>query len=380
METNLCIRTKTITTPVLSIGRCSESNKQSVVVTDDLVSSEQIESGNIKITESGNSNHMRMNSSQRVTGYRMTSQELLSIEFPEPNWVVPGLIPVGLINLSGRPKVGKSILMLQLAIAKGDGGLFLGRSITRGRVLYIDLENSESRMQFRAHKLKMTSKTDIQFQFGGLILNNNGIDKLRKDIENDHLGLVIIDTFSRASRGFDQMKMGVMTSIVGDLQKIAMSNNMSIILIDHHRKPNEYSGDPNDDILGTTGKSAPADTVLGLYRNNRDHGATLKIVGRDIDDIKIGLNWDANEFIWKLGDINNLYGNSRKGKILSAMKELISDGELATSTNLAKKIGLDKSNVCSDLGEMVKDGIIIPGEKKGRDKPYYLAEVNKTKL
>ena len=51
-----------------------------------------------------------------------TLDELLDADFPEPTWTVPDYIPVGLVSLAGRPKIGKSWMALQLAIAKGSGG------------------------------------------------------------------------------------------------------------------------------------------------------------------------------------------------------------------------------------------------------------------
>ena len=60
---------------------------------------------------------------QKPTSTRMSIADLLNANLPDPNYVVPGLIPVGLTYNTGRPKVGKSIFSLQLAKAKGTGGI-----------------------------------------------------------------------------------------------------------------------------------------------------------------------------------------------------------------------------------------------------------------
>ncbi len=61
------------------------------------------------------------NKARRVkTSY--TGDELSDAEFPDPVWLVPGLIPVGLVVLAGRPKLGKSWMALQLAGAVASGG------------------------------------------------------------------------------------------------------------------------------------------------------------------------------------------------------------------------------------------------------------------
>jgi hypothetical protein len=46
---------------------------------------------------------------------RWTIGELAAADFPAPKWAVPGIIPVGLTFLAGRPKLGKSWLALQVA-------------------------------------------------------------------------------------------------------------------------------------------------------------------------------------------------------------------------------------------------------------------------
>ena len=47
----------------------------------------------------------------------LTADEILTAAWPEPVWAIPGLLPVGLTILAGRPKVGKSWLALQIALA-----------------------------------------------------------------------------------------------------------------------------------------------------------------------------------------------------------------------------------------------------------------------
>ena len=42
-----------------------------------------------------------------------TVKELYDMEFPEPQWAVQDIIPVGLSIMAGRPKVGKSWLALE---------------------------------------------------------------------------------------------------------------------------------------------------------------------------------------------------------------------------------------------------------------------------
>jgi hypothetical protein len=60
---------------------------------------------------------------------RWTAGELLTAELPPTPWLIPGLLPIGLVILAGRRKLGKSFLALQMAGAIGSGGDFLGQRI-----------------------------------------------------------------------------------------------------------------------------------------------------------------------------------------------------------------------------------------------------------
>ena len=51
-----------------------------------------------------------------------SAADLMAKEFDPIAWLVPGLIPEGLMILAARPKIGKSWLALDLAIATSAGG------------------------------------------------------------------------------------------------------------------------------------------------------------------------------------------------------------------------------------------------------------------
>lgn len=78
--------------------------------------------------------------------------ELYAAEFPEPRYLVPGLLPSGLAALAARPKIGKSWMALQVAVAVGVGGQVFGEQTKKGRVLYLALEDSIRRMKLRLQK------------------------------------------------------------------------------------------------------------------------------------------------------------------------------------------------------------------------------------
>src|SRR5947209_1653111 len=74
-----------------------------------------------------------------------TAAELQEMDLPAPCWAVEGMIAQGITLLAGPPKVGKSWLCLQLAIAVAEGSDVLGIPVEKGEVLYLALEDTPRR-------------------------------------------------------------------------------------------------------------------------------------------------------------------------------------------------------------------------------------------
>src|SRR5262249_34826276 len=91
-----------------------------------------------------------------TNGYRVgfTARELQTMVFPEPTFVVDGLITPGLTFLVSRPKLGKSWWALDVAIAIATGQPALGSAtVEQGDVLCLALEDSARRLQRRMERM-----------------------------------------------------------------------------------------------------------------------------------------------------------------------------------------------------------------------------------
>ena len=156
------------------------------------------------------------------TGAERKSQwaanELLTEEFPPIQWVVPGIFPEGLTFLAGSPKIGKSLLALQLAHAVASGGKIFDQHLTRGQVLYIALEDSPRRLQQRMRAQSWPHDSAAQFCTEWSPLDRDGLKVLQRAMGEKPYRLIIIDTLSRAlSNKPDQNKVGDMTMVLSTL-------------------------------------------------------------------------------------------------------------------------------------------------------------------
>lgn len=80
----------------------------------------------------------------------ISAQELKDMEFPPLKFAVEGVISEGLTLLTGKPKIGKSWMALELGMAVARGDTALGSiECEQGLVLYAALEDNVRRLQRR---------------------------------------------------------------------------------------------------------------------------------------------------------------------------------------------------------------------------------------
>jgi len=300
--------------------------------------------------------------------------ELLTRDWPETPWLVNGLIPQGLILLAGKAKLGKSWLCLQLAQAVATGGMFLGVKVDQAPVLYLALEDNSRRIAQRAKlqgwavgrgRCDFVHLQDVQSLYP---LCKRTADRLAEVIEASGYKLVVIDTLSRLYKG-DQNDVGAATEALSSLQSMAMRAGAAVILVDHHNKvkQNEETLDPVTDVLGSTGKGAVADAIMGLYRIEGQPGAILALTGRDVEESRLALVFDKDTHTWQ--DTGMDYRTLRLSDARRAVLDAVADMGQATCQEVADALGQDKSNVHKTLSALLREGFLA---KSGQT--YHLAQ------
>lgn len=285
--------------------------------------------------------------------YIWTVKDLYETNFPDLRFIVPGIIPVGLIALGARPKIGKSWLALQLAVAVGIGGQFFDHEIEMGKVLYLAYEDSPRRIRNRLEKQGAPPWANITFGFSWRSLTGDGITDLVAAIERDQYTLIVIDTLARSLVNVDPNKQAEMNLYLGMLQRVALDRDLTILLVDHHRKQQGTEGDVVDDLIGATSKSGVIDALLGIYRKRGERSAQLKISGRDIEECELAVRFDRDTGTWEcLGDTETVKLSTLDEEILSAV-QLLGAPSLREVTDYTK---LERTKAYRRLQELVYDG------------------------
>lgn len=134
------------------------------------------------------------------------SKQRLLTGFSEVDDVLGGgLVPGGVVLLAGEPGVGKSTLLMQIA-------LYVGRDVP---VLYVSGEESASQVKLRGDRLSKTSPEQL------LLATSTSADDVATTIASGRYGMVIVDSMQT-------MAMAEVASAPGTVSQITNSANVII--------------------------------------------------------------------------------------------------------------------------------------------------------
>ena len=225
---------------------------------------------------------------------------LMDLEFMPQEFVVRGLLPQGLSILGGAPKIGKSWLMLDLAMRVANGEPMWGMETKPGTVLYLCLEDTYQRIQQRLYCLTDNAPSNLLFACAaGTLATDLEAELLQYIREYPDLSLIIIDTFQMVRGGKNEPSYGSDYDDIQKLKRITDSQRVSILLVHHLRKMGD--ADPVNKLSGTTGISGAVDGVYVLDKSARlEDVATLTCTGRDIQERALELRFDKTGCMWNL--------------------------------------------------------------------------------
>jgi hypothetical protein len=296
----------------------------------------------------------------------ISAADLQAMEFPPIAWVVPRYLAEGATILAGKPKLGKSWLALDMAIAVARGGYLLGDiKCSEGDVLYAALEDNRRRLQGRMRKVvgdipwppRLFFRTKLQR------LTDGGIVEIRKWIVSvPRPRLVIIDVLAsvRSAKRNQDSPYESDFAALSELKALADEFSIAILIIHHVRKM-EADSDPFDAISGTTGLTGACDTALVL--KGGPQGVTLYGRGRDVTEVEDAVTFDRDSCRWRLlGDASEVRRSGERSQILEALRE---DGGEMSPQEIARVTGSSSTAIRQMLGRMAKDGEVVK-IKRGR--------------
>ena len=189
-----------------------------------------------------------------------------------------GIVPGSVILIGGEPGIGKSTLMLQIAL-----------QFTNKKVLYISGEESDTQIKMRAERLPFRNNNCYLF-------TETSTQKIGKALQELQPDIVVIDSIQTLQSELIDSTPGSISQIketAGDLIRFAKETGTPVFLIGHITKDGalagpkllehmvdtvlQFEGDRNHvyRILRTTKNRFGSTSEMGIYEM---HGAGLREV------------------------------------------------------------------------------------------------------
>ncbi len=139
-----------------------------------------------------------------------------------------GIVPGSLVLIGGEPGIGKSTLMLQLAL-----------SIPKIKTLYISGEESEQQIKMRAERLSQSSNANC------FILTETSMQNIFKQIDQVEPNVVVIDSIQTLHSSQIESAPGSVSQVrecTAELLRFAKETNTPVFIVGHITKDGSIAG------------------------------------------------------------------------------------------------------------------------------------------
>ena len=326
----------------------------------------------------------------------MSLRDLDDPALPDVEWVVDGLLPLGAVGLLlGRPKVGKSLLALDLAASVAKGERFLGRATRQGPVLYVAAEDAPAVLRSRLRS-RLGDDRELPLEvvtahgaFGPplRIDQPESVVQLARKIAEMGARVVVLDPL-RELHLRDENDSKRMVEVMQPLRTIARVFN-ALVLLTHHR--GKRGTVPSIASRGSSAISGAVDVVLSLEAPGKaeageeeEEGAArategalvLRVEGRYGPRQRLGvrlgpkLRWKATGPGGGSGGSSGSGGSVREEVPVRerVRRQLVGATEPLTAGQVRRACGGSRSNVQEALrglvaaGELVREGVGTAGD------------------
>jgi DNA repair protein RadA/Sms len=204
------------------VGKCPSCNQWNTFVEEIIEKEDAKESWQTTLTEPTKSKARKL--------HEISSQEQsrLNTQSGELNRVLGGgLVPGSVILLGGEPGIGKSTLLLQLAL-----------QMKNLEILYVSGEESEQQVKMRAERLQIDSDNCF-------FLTETNIQRIFQQVKEVRPKVLIIDSIQTLQSEHIESAAGSVSQIrecTGEFQKFAKQTHTPVFLIGHITKDGSLAG------------------------------------------------------------------------------------------------------------------------------------------
>ncbi len=203
------------------VGKCPACSEWNTFV-EEIVQKEE------KVSWQGSTSQKISFKPKSIKDISYNEEDRIETEDKELNRVLGGgIVPGSLVLIGGEPGIGKSTLMLQIALG-----------LVNHKVLYISGEESEQQIKMRAERIGI--KGDNCF-----ILTETSTQNIFKQIEVLQPEIVIVDSIQTMNSSFIESAAGSISQVresTAELMRYAKESGTPVFLIGHITKEGTLAG------------------------------------------------------------------------------------------------------------------------------------------
>ncbi|MFD1256839.1 DNA repair protein RadA [Mucilaginibacter terrae] len=223
------------------LGKCPSCAQWNTFV-EEIVEKPNAAAPNWKSISNGSTSLQRANKPVQVSDITFSEEHRILTPDKELNRVLGGgIVPGSLVLIGGEPGIGKSTLMLQIAM-----------SMPAAKILYVSGEESDRQIKMRAERISTveSSKLNVQSQHpeiktGCFVLTETSTQNIFKQIEELQPDLVIVDSIQTLHSAHIESTPGSVSQVrecTAELLRFAKESSTPVFLIGHITKDGMIAG------------------------------------------------------------------------------------------------------------------------------------------
>ena len=214
------------------LGKCPSCESWNTMVEELVQKEDTNKKGSWKTSSTSRT---RANKPRKLEEIQFSAQQRVITPDEELNRVLGGgIVPGSLVLIGGEPGIGKSTLMLQIAL-----------TLNQLKVLYVSGEESEQQIKMRADRITQAHvplKDSLEKCY---ILTETSTQNIFKQIEEFEPQILIIDSIQTLHSSFLDSSAGTVSQVrecTAELLKFAKESGTPVFLIGHINKEGSIAG------------------------------------------------------------------------------------------------------------------------------------------
>ena len=290
---------------------------------------------------------------------------------------VSGLIYNGALTaVVGKPKIGKTLLLLHMCLCVLDGTHFLGRATTKRNVVYLT-EQGEASFRAQLKAVGLLGRADFHILFKGKVWGAKWLQIARAAAKKARSvdGLLVVDTLAifAGLHGDEENLTGPMLEALEPLQIAASVGEVPVVVLHHERKS---GGDVSDSGRGSSAFTGAMDTIITVRHPEGNPKPTMRRIeglsrfGEVPDEI---VELTEHGYAGR-GDAGDIERASAKTRLLALIPDAPKE---VMRTELFRQLqgeGFKHTTLGDALKQLVAEGKVGQETKAGKGQPLALSK------